>query len=117
MTKDNQEYKTGRNFSSHDRNNPVDYKKVRRDVFNLVEQLIESNNVLAITIKDKHDLLKRASRKVQDLKARIEELEHTCSEHEGTEFILREKLEEQRQNIIDQEHDKVFKPDCKKEVN
>ena len=38
MTKDNQEYKTGRNFSSHDRNNPVDYKKVRRDVFNLVEQ-------------------------------------------------------------------------------
>jgi hypothetical protein len=51
------------------------------------------------------------------MKAKIEELEHTCSEHEATEFILREKLEEQRQNIIDQEHNKVFKPDCKKEVN
>ena len=87
------------------------YKKMRIEAFHMLEQLIESNNNLSNVVKDKHNLLKQASGKVQDLKARIEELEHTCSEHEGTEFILREKLEEQRQNIIDQEHDKVFKKD------
>lgn len=117
MTKDNQEYKTGRNFSSHDRNNPVDYKKVRRDVFNLVEQLICSNTILTASLQHNEVLQKKCLKRIQDMKAKIEELEHTCSEHEGTEFILREKLEEQRQNIIDQEHNKVFKPDCKKEVN
>ena len=117
MTKDNQEYKTGRNFSSHDRNNPVDYKKVRRDVFNLVEQLTESNWILTQSLQHNENLHRKSLARIRDMKARIEELEHTCSEHEGTEFILREKLEEQRQNIIDQEHDKVFKPDCKKEVN
>jgi hypothetical protein len=94
------------------------YKKMRIEAFHMLEQLIEANNHLSDVVRDKHNLLKKASLKVADMRDRITELENTCSEYEATEIILRDKIEIQRQDIINQEHDKAFDPDCKTgEVN
>jgi len=89
------------------------YKKMRIEAFHMLEQLIEANNHLSDVVRDKHNLLKKASSKVADMRDRITELENTCSEYEATEIILRDKIEIQRQDIINQEHDKAFDPDCK----
>ena len=69
------ENKTGRNFSSHDRNNPVDYKKVRRDVFELVEQLICSNTILTASLQHNEVLQRKCLATIQDMKAKINDLE------------------------------------------
>jgi hypothetical protein len=89
------------------------YKKMRIEAFHMLEQLIEANNHLSDVVRDKHNLLKKASSKVVDMRDRITELENTCSEYEATGIILRDKIELQRQDIINQEHDKAFDPDCK----
>jgi hypothetical protein len=94
------------------------YKKLRIEAFNMLEHLVEANNNLSDVVRDKHNLLKQAAAKVVDLRTRIDELENACSEYEATEILLKEKIEIQRQDIIDQEHDKVFDPACKTgEVN
>ena len=122
MSKDNREYKTGRNFSSHDRNNPVDYKKVRRDVFNLVEQLTESNWILTSSLQHNENLHRKSLARIKEMNARIEELERICIEHDGTEFILRDKIKHQ-DDLINQLNNDICdaaeknSPDCKKEVN
>ena len=95
------ENKTGRNFSSHDRNNPVDYKKVRRDVFQLVEQLICSNTILTASLQHNEVLQKKCLARITDMKAKIDDLENACSEYDATEFILREKLDKQSHELID----------------
>ena len=86
---------------------------MRIEAFHMLEQLIEANNHLSDVVRDKHNLLKKASSKVVDMRDRITELENTCSEYEATGIILRDKIELQRQDIINQEHDKAFDPDCK----
>ena len=94
------------------------YKKMRIEAFHMLEQLIEANNHLSDVVRDKHNLLKNASAITQKLRARVDELENACREYEATEIILRDKIEIQRQDIINQEHDKAFDPDCKTgEVN
>lgn len=104
--------KNGQNRGGARVANP-DYKKVRRDVFSMVEQLVEANNHLSDVVRDKHNLIKNASEITQKLRSRVRELEIACDEYEATEIILRDKIELQRQDIINQEHDKAFDPDCK----
>lgn len=89
------------------------YKKMRIEAFHMLEQLIEANNHLSDVVRDKHNLIKNASEITQKLRARVRELEIACDEYEATEIILRDKIELQRQDIINQEHDKAFNPDCK----
>ena len=74
MTMPKTENKTGRNFSSHANNNPVDYKKVRRDVFQLVEQLICSNTILTASLQHNELLQKKCLAQIQDMKAKIDHL-------------------------------------------
>ena len=40
------------------------YRKVRVEMFAMVEQLIESNNNLSTLVKDKHQLLKKAALRI-----------------------------------------------------
>ncbi len=91
------------------------YKKLRIEVFDMLEQLIESNNNLSTLVKDKHDLLKKASLKVADMREQIRELENVCSEYEATEFILRDKIKHQDKTIMDLSEDVVHQ--AKKEIN
>ena len=84
------ENKTGRNFS---RNANPDYKKVRRDVFTLVEQLIASNTILTDSLQHNEVLQKKCLVRTQDLKAKIDNLEKQVSEQDVLEFILREKIQ------------------------
>jgi hypothetical protein len=97
--------KNGQNRGGARVANP-DYKKVRRDVFSMVEQLVEANTHLSDVVRDKHYLLKKASLRVAELRDQVAHLE-------ATEVILKHKIEIQRQDIINQEHDKAFDPDCK----
>ena len=76
------ENKTGRNFSTHDRNNPVDYKKVRRDVFQLVEQLICSNTILTASLQHNETLQRKCLARIQDMKAKITDVENKNDELE-----------------------------------
>jgi len=82
------------------------YKKMRIEAFHMLEQLIEANNHLSDVVRDKHYLLKKASLRVAELRDQVAHLE-------ATEVILKHKIEIQRQDIINQEHDKAFDPDCK----
>jgi len=107
-----QEYKTGRNFSGHDRNNPVDYKKVRRDVFNMVEQLVETTHTLSKTLGDQHGLIRASANKTRDMRTKINDLETNLSEAEATEFILRDKIKNMDDLIIELNNDIC---DCAKE--
>jgi len=66
------ENKTGRNFA---RNSNVDYKKVRRDVFELVEQLICSNTILTASLQHNEVLQRKCLATIQDMKAKINNLE------------------------------------------
>ena len=91
------------------------YRKVRVEMFAMVEQLIESNNNLSTLVKDKHDLLKKASLKVADMREQIRELENACREYEATEFILRDKIKHQDKTIMDLSEDVVHQ--AKKEIN
>jgi hypothetical protein len=85
------ENKTGRNFS---RNANPDYKKVRRDVFTLVEQLIASNTILTGSLQHNEMLQKKCLARIQDLKAKIDDLEKQLSEQDALEIILREKIQQ-----------------------
>ena len=64
------ENKTGRNFA---RNSNVDYKKIRRDVFTLVEQLTESNWILTNSLQHNEVLQKKALNTIQKMKVTINE--------------------------------------------
>ena len=100
MPKDKQEYKTGRNFSSHDRNNPVDYKKVRRDVFTLVEQLTESNWILTNSLQHNEQLHRKSLARIKEMRATIEELETSNGDFIDDLRGLSEKLEELKYKMM-----------------
>lgn len=100
MSKDNQEYKTGRNFSSHDRNNPVDYKKVRRDVFTLVEQLTESNWILTNSLQHNEQLHRKSLARIKEMRATIEELETSNGDFIDDLRNISEKLEELKYKMM-----------------
>ena len=118
------ENKTGRNFSTHDRNNPVDYKKVRRDVFQLVEQLICSNTILTASLQHNEVLQKKCLARIQDMKAKIEALEAENASLLDHEQMSDDKIDRQ-DKIIEQfaqeKHEwlgaKEYRKSKKKEVN
>jgi len=68
------------------------YRKVRVEMFAMVEQLIESNNNLSTLVKDKHQLLKKAALKVADIRDKV-------AAQDAVEFILREKIEKLEEKI------------------
>ena len=68
------------------------YRKVRVEMFAMVEQLIESNNNLSTLVKDKHQLLKKAALKVADIRDKV-------AAQDALEFILREKIEKLEEKI------------------
>ena len=68
------------------------YRKVRVEMFAMVEQLIESNNNLSTLVKDKHELLKKAALKVADIRDKV-------AAQDAVEFILREKIEKLEEKI------------------
>jgi len=94
------ENKTGRNFSSHDRNNPVDYKKVRRDVFTLVEQLTESNWILTNSLQHNEQLHRKSLARIKEMKAMIEELETSNGDFIDDLRGLSEKLEDLKYKMM-----------------
>jgi len=94
------ENKTGRNFSSHDRNNPVDYKKVRRDVFSLVEQLTESNWILTNSLQHNEALQKKCLENHKLQKAYIEELEVSNNDFIDDLRILSDRVEELKAKMM-----------------
>ena len=94
------ENKTGRNFSSHDRNNPVDYKKVRRDVFTLVEQLTESNWILTNSLQHNEQLHRKSLARIKEMRATIEELETSNGDFIDDLRGLSEKLEELKYKMM-----------------
>ena len=98
MPKENN--KTGRNFSSHDRNNPIDYKKVRRDVFTLVEQLTESNWILTNSLQHNEQLHRKSLARIKEMKAMIEELETSNGEFIDDIRNISEKLEELKYKMM-----------------
>jgi len=114
------ENKTGRNFSSHDRNNPVDYKKVRRDVFELVEQLICSNTILTASMQHNEVLQRKAHltrnrlrEEVIELKAFVTELESTIEGMKSFDNYFKNSPEElqnqlERITMIEEEGDKAL---------
>jgi len=114
------ENKTGRNFSSHDRNNPVDYKKVRRDVFQLVEQLICSNTILTASMQHNEVLQRKAHltrnrlrEEVIELKAFVTELESTIEGMKSFDNYFKNSPEElqnqlERITMIEEEGDKAL---------
>ena len=98
MPKENN--KTGRNFSSHDRNNPIDYKKVRSDVFTLVEQLTESNWILTNSLQHNEQLHRKSLARIKEMKAMIEELETSNGEFIDDIRNISEKLEELKYKMM-----------------
>ena len=94
------ENKTGRNFSSHDRNNPVDYKKVRRDVFTLVEQLTESNWILTNSLQHNEQLHRKSLARIKEMRATIEELETSNGDFIDDLRNISEKLEELKYKMM-----------------
>jgi len=50
--------------------NPL-YKKVRRDVFSMVEQLVCSNTILTASLQHNEVLQKKCLNRIQDMKAKI----------------------------------------------
>ena len=118
------ENKTGRNFSSHANNIPTDYKKVRRDVFHLVEQLICSNTILTASLQHNEVLQKKCLARIQDMKAKIEALEAENASLLDHEQMSDDKIDRQ-DKIIEQfaqeKHEwlgaKEYRKSKKKEVN
>jgi len=49
-----------------------DYKKVRRDVFSMVEQLVESNTILTQSLRHNEKLQRKCLDRIKDMRARIE---------------------------------------------
>ena len=118
------ENKTGRNFSSHANNIPTDYKKVRRDVFQLVEQLICSNTILTASLQHNEVLQKKCLARIQDMKAKIDALEAENASLLDHEQMSDDKIDQQ-DKIIEQfaqeKHEwlgtKEYRKSKKKEVN
>ena len=67
MSKD----KNGQNRGGARTSNP-DYKKVRRDVFSMVEQLVESNTILTQSLRHNEVLQKKYLNTIKEIKAQIE---------------------------------------------
>jgi len=91
------------------------YRKVRVEMFDMVERLVQTTNTLSGTVGSQHDLIKGSANKVRDLKTKIADFETNLSEAEATEFILRDKIKHQDKLIMDLSNDVVDQ--AKKEVN
>jgi chromosome segregation ATPase len=108
-----------------------DYKKVRRDVFSMVEQLVESNTILTQSLQHNEKLQTKCLARIKDMRAKIDDLEKQINEYDGTEFILRDKIEQQNHRIEHQDQliqeysddvireagDKAFKSNSKRREN
>ena len=57
-----------------------DYKKVRRDVFSMVEQLVESNTILTQSLQHNEKLQRKCLARIKDMRANIDELEQLIIE-------------------------------------
>ena len=57
-----------------------DYKKVRRDVFSMVEQLVESNTILTQSLQHNEKLQRKCLARIKDMRANIDDLEIKVSE-------------------------------------
>lgn len=70
-------------------------------MFAMVEQLIETVNALSKTVGSQHDLIKGSANKVREMKAKIDLFEDQVSEYDAEKFILREKMKDQTDELID----------------
>ena len=78
-----------------------DYKKIRYDVFNILEAQSQSIHVLTASLKYNEEVQGRAFARRKRDKARIQELEAEAVEQHSLEFILREKIDGLEQKIKD----------------
>jgi hypothetical protein len=79
----------------------TDYKKIRYDVFNILEAQSQSIHVLTASLKYNEEAQGRAYERIKLDKARIQELETGAVEQDALEFILREKIDGLEQKIKD----------------
>lgn len=77
----------------------TDYKKIRYDVFNILEAQSQSIHVLTASLKYNEEAQGRAYERIKLDKARIQELETGAVEQGALEFILREKIDGLEQKI------------------
>ena len=79
----------------------TDYKKIRYDVFNILEAQSQSIHVLTASLKYNEEVQGRAYARIKRDKNRIQELEAEAVEQDSLEFILREKIDGLEQKIKD----------------
>jgi hypothetical protein len=79
----------------------TDYKKIRYDVFNILEAQSQSIHVLTASLKYNEEVQGRAYARIKRDKDRINELEAEAVEQDSLEFILREKIDGLEQKIKD----------------
>jgi|TARA_B110000261_G_scaffold155895_1_gene189153 hypothetical protein len=79
----------------------TDYKKIRYDVFNILEAQSQSIHVLTASLKYNEEVQGRAYARIKRDKDRINELEAKAVEQDSLEFILREKIDGLEQKIKD----------------
>jgi hypothetical protein len=77
----------------------TDYKKIRYDVFNILEAQSQSIHVLTASLKYNEEVQGRAYARIKRDKDRINELEAKAVEQDSLEFILREKIDGLEQKI------------------
>ena len=82
-----------------------DYKKVRRDVFSMVEQLVESNTILTQSLQHNEKLQRKCLARIKDMRANIDDLEIKLSGADATAFILKDKIKHQDDIIIELNND------------
>ena len=78
-----------------------EYKKIRYDVFNILEAQSQSIHVLTASLKYNEEVQGRAYARIKRDKKRIQELEAEAVEQDSLEFILREKIDGLEQKIKD----------------
>ena len=78
-----------------------DYKKIRYDVFNILEAQSQSIHVLTASLKYNEEVQGRVYARIKRDKERIQELESEAVEQDSLEFILREKIDVLEQKIKD----------------
>jgi len=67
-----------------------DYKKIRRDVFNMVEQLVCSNTILTASLQHNEVLQKKCLNRIQDMKAKIADYVELEEEYKITKYKYEE---------------------------
>jgi len=78
-----------------------EYKKIRYDVFNILEAQSESIHILTASLKSNEEVQGRAFARLKSDKAIIQELEAEAVEQDSLVFILREKIDGLEQKIKD----------------